>query len=261
MSLSALERKEYIVNKIHLEGKIRSDELVDTLQVSFETVRRTLEELEKENKLKRVYGGAVKLTLGRMEPGVALREHLFAPEKEKIGRACAGLVQDYDVIFIDDGTTTLQMIHYLTNVKQLKVITNALPALQLLQQYKNRGMLDAEILLLGGVVNTEQDRVTGVLAEQMLEYFQANKAFISIDGIQLKKGITGYDAERGSLMRKFIERSEQTIIVTDHSKIGEVKMYKIADLREVDIVICDIDLPEAWAKTLEEYDTSWIRAK
>jgi len=71
VSLSALERKEYIVNKIHLEGKIRSDELVDTLQVSFETIRRTLEELEKENKLKRVYGGAVKLTLGRMEPGVA----------------------------------------------------------------------------------------------------------------------------------------------------------------------------------------------
>jgi len=261
MSLSALERKEYIVNKIHLEGKIRSDELVDTLQVSFETVRRTLEELEKENKLKRVYGGAVKLTLGRMEPGVSQREHLFAPEKDKIGRTCAGLVQDYDVIFIDDGTTTLQMIHYLTNVKQLKVITNSLPALRLLQQYKNRGMLDAEILLLGGVVNTEQDRVTGVLAERMLDLFQADKAFISIDGIQLKKGITGYDAERGSLMRKFIERSEQTIIVTDHSKIGEVKMYKIADMREVDMIICDIEIPEAWAKTLEAYDTSWIHAK
>jgi DeoR/GlpR family transcriptional regulator of sugar metabolism len=261
MSLCALERKEFIVKKIHLEGKIRSDELVDELQVSFETIRRTLEELEKENKLKRVYGGAVKLTLDRMEPVYRQREHLYVTEKEKIGRAGAGLVQDNDVILIDDGTTPLQMIHYLTNTKGLTVITNSFPAVHCLQDYKNRGMFDGDIVVIGGMVNSHQDRVSGVLAERMLEGFHANKAFISIDGIQLKKGITSYDADRGSLVRKFIEHAEQTIVMTDHSKIGAVKMYKIADVREVDIIISDVEVPEAWADTLDRCDTTWMHAK
>lgn len=261
MSLSSFERKQYILNLINLEGKVRSDELVEKLQVSFETVRRTMEELEKEQKLKRVYGGAVKITLDRTEPEYEKREFMFVQEKRRIGREAAALVQDNDVIMIDDGTTTLQLIHYLMGKKNVTVITHGFPALRLLRDYKHRGLFEGDIIFLGGAYDEKNDRVSGVLAERMLDCFHVNKSFISIDGIQLRKGITGFHAERGNLVRKVMEHSEQSIIMTDSSKIGVVTLYKIADLREVDIVISDVAAPAEWVDELNESDTAWIHAQ
>lgn len=260
MSLSSFERKQYILNLINLEGKVRSDELVEKLQVSFETVRRTMEELEKEQKLKRVYGGAVKITLDR-EPEYEKREYMFVQEKRKIGREAAALVQDNDVIMIDDGTTPLQLIHYLMGKKNVTVITQGFPALRLLRDYKLRGLFEGDIIFLGGAYDVKNDRVTGVLSERMLDNFHVNKAFISIDGIQLRKGITGFHAERVNLARKMMEHSEQSIIMTDSSKIGVVTMYKIADLREVDIIISDVAAPAEWLEELNKSDKAWIHAE
>lgn len=81
MSLVGEERKDFILNLLNLEGKVKTGELVDKLKVSSETIRRYLEELEEENKLKRVYGGAVKYNLHREEASHIKREVTRAEEK------------------------------------------------------------------------------------------------------------------------------------------------------------------------------------
>ena len=68
MSLAGEERKQQILNMLQLQGKVHTPELVEKLEVSSETVRRYMEELEQENRLKRVYGGAVKVNVEREEP-------------------------------------------------------------------------------------------------------------------------------------------------------------------------------------------------
>ncbi|OAB34907.1 DeoR family transcriptional regulator [Paenibacillus macquariensis subsp. defensor] len=258
MSLIGEERKDYILNKLNLEGKVKTNELVDNLNVSSETIRRYLEDLEEENKLKRVYGGAVKINLSREEPSQLKREVLYADEKRRIGRAAATLVEDNDVIFIDDGTTTLHMIDYLLNKKNIKVITNSVPALYLLIDYMNKDLFSGEIFFIGGRVSSVQSRVVGSLAEQMVENFYADKAFISIDGIMMDKGITGFDEERGQLVKKMIAQSKHNIVVTDHSKFGEVQFYKVADLKEIDIIVSDVPAPKEWEDYLAKKDVTWI---
>lgn len=261
MSLIGEERKDYILNQLNLEGKVKTNELVDNLNVSSETIRRYLEELEEENKLKRVYGGAVKINLSREEPSHLKREVLHADEKRRIGRAAATFVEDNDVIFIDDGTTTLHVIDYLLNKKNLTVLTTSIPALYLLIDYKNKELYSGDIYFLGGKVNAMHSRVTGSLAEKMVESFYADKAFLSIDGMMIDKGITGFDEEKGQLTGQFIKHAKQSIVLTDQSKFGLVQFYKIADLKEIDIIVSDVPAPQEWEDYLVKKDVTWIAAQ
>ncbi|MFE5321377.1 DeoR/GlpR family DNA-binding transcription regulator [Paenibacillus sp. NPDC056579] len=261
MSLVGEERKDYILNLLNLEGKVKTGDLVERLKVSSETIRRYLEELEEENKLKRVYGGAIKYNLDREEASHFKREVTRAEEKRRIGRAAATLVEDNDVVFIDDGTTTLQMIPYLQNKKNLTVMTISIAALSALIEYKNKELFSGEIYFIGGKVDTVHFRTTGSIAEKMAASFYADKTFITIDGIMMGKGITGFDAERGQLAQKLMEQSKQTIVLTDHSKFGNVQFYKLADLREIDIIISDVKAPKEWESYLADKDVVWIHAE
>ncbi|NQX67161.1 DeoR/GlpR transcriptional regulator [Paenibacillus alba] len=258
MSLIGEERKEYILNQINSEGKVTTNELVEVLRVSAETIRRYLEDLEEDNKLKRVYGGAVKINRSREEPSHMNREVLNADEKRKIGKAAAALVEDNEVIFIDDGSTTLQMVEHLLDKEYLTILTNSIPALFALIDYKNRDLYSGEIIFIGGKVSSLQSRVVGSLAESMVEHFYADKAFISIDGMMIDKGVTSFDEERGQLARKMMEHARMNIVVADHSKIGLVQFYKMSDLQGIDIIVSGVPAPDDWKAELERVCAQWI---
>lgn len=260
MSLIGEERKQIILNMLHDQGKVRTPELVKALQVSSETVRRHLEELEHEQKLKRVYGGAVKTDAMQAEPPLLQREELNLEEKQRIGRKAVELVQDHDIIFLDDGTTSLHMMEHLLHKKRLTVLTVSVLALNLLIDYKNKGRFDGEILFVGGRINANHSRVSGALAQQFAESIHVDKAFLVADGLHVTGGVTSYDDERGMLARIFLKHSRQAIVLSDHSKLGSIQFHKIADLEEVDIVISDVHPPDKWQEKLAASGLHWVTA-
>ncbi|MFD2699081.1 DeoR/GlpR family DNA-binding transcription regulator [Paenibacillus shunpengii] len=260
MSLAGEERKQTILDMLQMQGKIRTPELVRALDVSSETIRRYLEELENENKLKRVYGGAVKLNVEREEPAYGKREVLQAEEKKRIGRTAASLVQDHDIVVIDEGTTTLQMIDSLVLKKHLTILVSSIYTLNLLINYKNKGAFDGEIVLIGGRINSKHYRASGTLAVEFMSGFHVDKAFVVADGLQLDTGITSYEDDRGLLARTFMKQAKQTIVLADHTKIGTSHFYKFADFREVDMIVSDVPPPAAWESKLTDEDVHWVVA-
>lgn len=260
MSLIGEERKDTILNMLNYAGKVRTNELVEKLRVSSETIRRYLEELENENQLKRVYGGAIKINYDREEPSHLMREVSHADEKRRIGRAAASLVQDNDIIVIDDGTTTLHMLHFLVNRKNLKLITISVPALNLMMEYHNKEMFSGEIYFIGGRVQPKHFRTAGTLAENMMQGFFVDKAFISIDGILAQHGISSYDCEKAMIAKRIIENAKENIVLTDHSKIGVSTFYKVADLKQIDTVISNVAAPHEWLHELDAKGVNWIVA-
>lgn len=261
MSLFGEERKQIILQLVNSNGKVRTNELVERLQVSSESIRRYLEELEAEKKLKRVYGGAIKLNVDRTEPSHFSREVMRAEEKRRIGRAAAELVHDSDTIVIDEGTTPLQMIGFLVNKKDLTILTSSITALNLLIEYQNNGLLSAEVYFLGGRVNAKHYRVGGPFAEKMMKSFYVDKSFLSMDGVLLHKGLTCYDPERAELAKHFIENANESIVLADHSKVGISTLCKVADLKEIDMVISDAAAPEEWNEELQAKGVTWLVAK
>jgi DeoR family transcriptional regulator, fructose operon transcriptional repressor len=260
MSLEGEQRKDYILGVIEKEGKVKTDDLVRRFSVSSETIRRYLEELEGERKLKKVYGGAVRINVSQDEPSHLTREVFRAEEKRRIGLAAAALIGDGDIVFIDEGTTTLQIVEHLGGKKDVTIITNSIPVLSRLILLDQKDLFHCELIFIGGHVQMRHLRVAGSIAEQMLDRLQADKAFITIDGASLRKGYTAINVDKACASRRMLEHARQGIIVADDSKIGVDCFYKIANLDEVHTFICNRDAPEEWRQQMSNHKVSWTVA-
>ncbi|KGP73808.1 DeoR/GlpR family DNA-binding transcription regulator [Pontibacillus yanchengensis] len=260
MSLVAEERKREIIHLLEQQGKVKVSELAERLNVSTETIRRHLDDLEHESKLKKVYGGAIKLQV-QTEPPHYERSSIRMEEKQTIGKLAAQQVRDHDVIVIDEGSTPLQMIPFLTDKTNLTIMTCSVPALNTLIDYTKKQLIDARVIFIGGEVSAEHLRVSGPIAEKMMEDFFVNKAFIATDGVALDHGATSYDPNKALFTRKLIEHAEEAFILADHSKIGIRTYAKMANLDQISAVISDIDSPGEWQHTLTRFQTEWISPK
>lgn len=257
MSLASEERKKVILSLLHGSGKVIASELAQRFEVSTETIRRDLDELEKESKLKKVYGGAI-LFKANTEPALLERETIHVEAKRQIGALAAELVEDNDVIALDEGTTILQIIPHLLAKQHLTVLTNSIPALIALLEHKKRGDFNGKIIVIGGEVDAKHLRVSGSIAERALEEFFVNKAFISVDGVSLKNGLTSYDYDKAVFTRKMIACSDTAIVVADSSKIPRRTVVKIAGLQDIHVLISDAPPKAEWTEGLEKLAVRWI---
>lgn len=260
MSLQGEERKAKILQLLESKGKVETGYLAKTLKVSTETIRRDLDELEGSGKLKKVYGGAVKIAQKGEEAPHLIREAVNVEAKKRIGQKAAAMVDPGDAIFLDEGTTTLKMIPYLQHIRGLTVFTNSFPAAVKLMEYMNKQLFHGKIIFIGGEVNSGHARTAGSLTEHMLEPFYFTKAFISIDGMDPEAGFTGYDSSKSLLAAKVIRRTKEAVVVADFSKVGTRASYRIAGLPEVHTMICDSPPPSEWEKAITGAGLRWLDA-
>lgn len=260
MSLEYEARKNTILEMLDAHGKITVKDLSEKFNVSTETVRRDLETLEKENLLKKVYGGAIKIAFDHFEPPYINRQVLNAHEKKLIGKKAAQMINDHDVISIDHGTTTMEIVHHLKNKKSLTVLVNSIPALSLLTNYKNQKIFSGKIVFLGGEIDSEQMLSCGPITEKILDKFYVDKTFVAVGGMTMEYGLTGYDINQSNLSKKLMENAKEVIIVADHTKIGVRNFYKIADMDRTDVIICNKTAPKNWRNELKNKCIEWITA-
>jgi DeoR/GlpR family transcriptional regulator of sugar metabolism len=225
MSLTYEERRHTILSELDMEGKVQVHFLAERFGVTTETIRRDLDRLEKEGRLRKVYGGAVRVRSGAGEPTFVKRSQMHPLEKQAIGRLAASLIADGETVILDNGTTTLEIMRELKDRAHVTVITNSVPILNCaLEQFQGK------IIFAGGEVNAGYQAAVGITAHELLGQFKVNKAFISAGGLSLPDGITDYHLEEALISRKMMERAEESILVADHSKFGVTTFAQIADL-------------------------------
>lgn len=239
------ERRFGIIDKINKHRMVKVTDLMQDFGVSIETIRRDLESLEKLGHLQRVYGGAVLPGIGREEPPYAKREVLHYEEKQAIGNKTAELIEDGDTLFMDVGTTVLEVAESLKGKKNLTVITNATQtAVRMLQN------TDCHVILLGGEMRSGELATSGSLTEANLQNFYANKLIMGIGGISLTSGITDYNIPEASIRRAMIARAQTVIAVADYSKFGVTAFNYICPVSAVHSLVVDSSVP---AKKIAEY--------
>src|SRR5690554_6269113 len=128
------KRHALILEELAKKQTVTIQDLVDLMRVSESTIRRDLSELEKQDLLTRVHGGATAVSQIKDEPSVQEKKQRGATEKKEIAQYAASLVEDYDVIYLDAGTTTYEMIPFFKD-RPITVVTNGLMHLDLLQHY------------------------------------------------------------------------------------------------------------------------------
>jgi DeoR family transcriptional regulator, fructose operon transcriptional repressor len=260
MSILAEERQQVIMECLEREGKVMVIPLSEQLEVSTETVRRDLLVLEKEGRLRRVHGGALKLTYRNDEAPYYQRQKLYPKEKKAIGMRAAELVQDGSTIVIDVGTTTLELAQAIQGKKRLTIITNSIPVASSLLDSINMGKFTGKVIILGGEANPEQRSASGALCAQMMSQFRVDKAFLSVGGISLLHGITDYDVNEASMSRIFASSAQEVIVLADHSKLGVSTFTHLLPFDQVDIIISDQDCPVEWVGHMEQQEVLWVNA-
>ncbi|MEK5447199.1 DeoR/GlpR family DNA-binding transcription regulator [Paenibacillus sp. FSL R7-0331] len=246
------ERKVSIVQFVDQHTRASVQELSQQLGVSESTVRRDLKELEEARLLKRTHGGAVSLQSVNFEAAFPDKEDRFIDEKLRIAAKAVELIQEGDAILLDGGTTTLQIARALRSFSNLKVITNSIMALNELRDCRN-----IEVSITGGMLRPDTMAFVGPMTERSLEMVRVDKAFLGTNGLDLTEGITTPNMLEAATKRKMITVAKQSILLADHSKIGQVSFCKVADLREIDHCILDSAVPGSFTRGLEALDVGF----
>ena len=261
MGLYMDQKKSKILKIIALETRISTKELSKRLNLSMETVRRYLDALEKESKIKRVHGGAERLDSYTSEENISVRITQREREKRKIAKLAADLIEDGDKIIIDEGSTTLQLVNFLEGKKDLLIITSSFPVAIAIMNLLNSNKITGELIFLGGIVQSDNKRIVGPSCIEMLDRYFVDKAFISCEGVSLEAGITAFNELKANVTRKYIDQSKETIVLADYSKVGIRNYYKIDELINANRIITNKDVPIEWKERLEFWNIKWDKAE
>ncbi len=245
-NLIPAQRRERIQAYLAAKKIAATIDLCNLLDVSEATVRRDLEWLEDRGVIERTHGGAIfneRINLEQEYKQRALRQ---IEEKRKIGALAASLVEDGDILFLNSGTTTPQLIRQIRPDLDVTIITNNLIAVLEI------GEVDYEVLLLGGSFQPKSNSVAGRFAVQNLSQVYANKAFIGVDGISIKHGCTVPSNAEAEVVHLMLERTQGPVyILADHSKWGMVSNFEVAPIHKINALITDSGLDSGALTALE----------
>jgi DeoR/GlpR family transcriptional regulator of sugar metabolism len=249
MSLSFEKRKKKILEYLGKEGKVEVLILAEEFDVTTETIRRDLERLDSEGRLKKVYGGAVKVRADSSELPFDQKTLINVKEKAAIGKYAASMIKNGDTVMLGNGTTTIEIIRNLQDHTDVTIVTHSTPTMLLAME-----IFPGRIIFIGGEVNKHQKTTSGPLAELMLNQLRVNKAFISAGGISLLDGITDYELSEANVSRKMMERADETIILADSSKFGKPTFANVCSLDDVYEIITDRNCSEEWKQYMKDRD-------
>ncbi len=252
----AEERKKKIVKLLQKEKRTSVKELSNKFDVSRATIRRDLSGLEKEGFLRRTHGGAILSGSSKLEPSFKEKEDKFIDEKISIGKKAAEIIQSGDTIFLDAGTTTRQIIEYLTKKENITVVTHALHIINRINELK----LNCELVVVGGNFKWKTEAMIGPMAESFLKNLRVDKAFIGSNGFTVKDGGTTPDINESKIKSIALDSAQEKYLVFDSSKWGEVYFSRFIKTDDLDFIISD-SIDEEIEKALNKLGVDVIKTK
>ncbi len=237
---------------IRESGVIRVEDLSRRLGVSTATVRRDLDELELSGAIRRVHGGAVSVE-GRLdEPLFADKSSRAVREKRRIAEAALALVEPGDTIYLDGGSTVLELARLLRERTNLTVVTNSLHAAH---ELSGRG---PRLIVISGELRRLSQTLVGPLTRGVLNELHLDKAFMGTIGFSLKEGLTTTDPSEAFTKELVLSQARQVIVLADSSKAGKVAFANAGRWDQVHILISD--KPVSFAQQLAKQHVKFIQA-
>ena len=215
------------------------DELAAALYVSPSTVRRKLTALQQKGLVTRTHGGVQLNDEYDFFPSFTFRSHQNCLEKKKIALSAIKLIHSGDLIFLDGTTSAFFMAEYLTECKNVKVITNGIDTLSLLSRNK------IPAYSTGGLISPVNNSVLlGKHAENMINEFHADIAFVSAQSVLSNGEIYDCFEDENVLRNAMRKNATVSVFLCDSTKFGRSSPYRLCSLGEFDYMVCDKDVSD-----------------
>ena len=230
-----------------LGGSARTSHLAETLNVSEETVRRTVKALAKAGLVQRVHGGVYLSSAEALVP-VGARLEKRSKAKGRIAEAAADMIPSGSCVFLDVGSTTAHVAASLKSHRNLTVVTNGLHAAQALVNHN-----DNQVFMAGGALHHLENGTFGPDTIAFIEKFNIDFAVISIDGFDLATGFLLAGAAEASLARSVTQRAKRVMVVMDVTKFGQSAPMIACEVTDVDLVLIDKIPGDIFREQLEDW--------
>lgn len=232
------ERQQRVLQRLRSHGRVVAAELAAEFAVSEDSLRRDLRELAAQGLCRRVYGGALSVSL----PATPLKQRRgeHAGRKLALARKAVELVGEGQVLLIDAGSTNAAIAAALPERLGLTVVTNA-PDIAL-ALYEREGF---GILLLGGRIDPRIGGAVGAQTLQELRRIRADLCFPGACAIDADTGLWGFDSEESLLKRAMVEASAETVVVATGDKLGARATHRIVPVEQVRHLVVEHDTGRA----------------
>jgi len=250
------EREKYVLQYLEEQSSVTVKQLSDDMNVSEVTVRKLLEQMEREGQLKRSWGGAVRIGNASQEFSYAVKSSRHLAEKRAIARAAYDLIKEDETIYIDTGTTSFELVKLIVGGnKRLSVCTNAFNILGELQKRS-----DIQAVMIGGELRPAIYSCVGMMTVKMLGMIIVDRAFITGDHYSIEHGFSVSHLQDAEVKIAVQKSGKRNYIVMDSSKFGDDSMAMIAEMGAPVTLITDWKLPKEAAVEIEKRGTQVILA-
>ena len=219
--------------------RISIERIAQDLDVSRETARRDVMQLEAQGELRRVHGGVVR---NGPEPELPVSERARANPKEKraIAKAALKLVHAGQTIFLDAGSTTTILAEEMASLSGLTVITNGLNAALKLGAADDARSPRNHIILLGGRIDAGIHATFGDDTVNQIHRFRADLALLSPVGVSRTHGATSFEHHEAAVASAMAQQSEAVVILADYSKIGQSSRVSYVKTAGIATLVTDV---------------------
>lgn len=233
--------KEYVFE----HQSVSLEELVQHFGVSMNTIRRDVKDLVDAGVFRKVYGGVSvnHSTLVVFDE----RKDRNLSKKQEIGRLAAQHVEDGDVIFVDSGTTTLELLPYISH-KQLTVVTNNFDFIHQAKPYSG-----LTIFSTGGMFERKTDSFVGFQSIELLKKYNITKAFVASTGVSLTNGVTNSSPLETDLKATVVQKSLNVFLLIDDSKFDKYALTTFCMLSDIDVLVTNSVPDEAYVQYAREH--------
>jgi len=241
-------RRRKLVELLAHRQSVSTADMARRFKVSTMTIRRDLAELQRAGAVVRCYGGAVPAQRIAFEFAFDERRRMRLAQKRRIGAAAAACVEAGQTVFLDTGTTTLQVARALSCLAQpCTVVTSSLMIASELWSCEH-----VQLMLLGGQVRHGSPDLVGAGTQLMLERLTADLAFLGSDGIEPSRGSFACDLETAQIAERMAANAEHVAVVADSSKLGIAGAVLYLPTHQMEHLISDREADMSAIRALRE---------
>ncbi|MDO1514263.1 DeoR/GlpR family DNA-binding transcription regulator [Maribacter confluentis] len=245
------ERHRTILNEVDLHNRILLTDIAEALDVSIDTVRRDVKELDAEKKLRKVHGGAI--SMGFMSNSARNTNIYKLDQKMAIATKAISLLKDGAVIFIDGGTTCLEMARIIPENLNLTCFTISLPVAMELSNKEN-----ISVISIGGQIAKEAQIAIGANAIHHLSEIRFDYSFIGTGYVDAIYGLTEFDWDIVQIKKAVIKASKKTVLLSISEKLNSQHRYKTCDINSINTMITELKPENTLLNAFKNHDIKII---
>lgn len=230
-----LERFDRVIEYLKIKGRAGYGELAELNEVSVDTVRRDLAEMEERGLVRRVRGGVVICDDDPGKKSFGIRSELHHDEKIELCKGLESIITEGQTVALNNGTTNIEAAKFLCdNFNRLNIITNSLEVLGYMLEKRK-----FNVIVPGGIVDIQEKSLYGSHCEDDIRNYNIDVALIAVNAVSLQKGITDFRFNEVGIITAMLESARERYVLADSSKFETVSCVNICSLPKIDGFLTD----------------------